>query len=64
MIPPCPFCGKNELDVDINRYSHDAHVYCECCGARGPDVKIEGKSERSEGNAIQKAWEAWGSRGR
>lgn len=43
-LKPCPFCGSENVTLDIDAKTFDAlfcSVLCEHCGARGPCVACE-----------------------
>lgn len=65
-VMPCPFCGAHDVAVTEGETFRWRLVICNCCGARGPDVRIQtagsGTKEDWERNAYAGAMAEWNKR--
>lgn len=49
---PCPFCGASDVAVVEGDTFRWRLVLCNCCGAQGPDVRIQ-----TAGSGTNAEWE-------
>jgi len=65
-VLPCPFCGSNDVTVVEGDTFRWRLVNCHCCGAAGPDVRIQtagsGTPEEWEKRAVEAAIVEWNKR--
>jgi predicted RNA-binding Zn-ribbon protein involved in translation (DUF1610 family) len=60
---PCPFCGAESTATAMHCGDKFGAVYCESCGARGPDVRT-GYNARANAPWRTNAVRAWNHRAR
>ena len=53
---PCPFCGEDNVKVREGSTFRWRLVECQCCGALGPEIRIQ-----TTGSGTLEEWEAVGS---
>ena len=65
-VMPCPFCGSHDVAVKEGETYRWRLVVCNCCGAAGPDVRIQtagsGTNEEWERRAAVGAVAEWNKR--
>jgi len=51
-VMPCPFCGSHDVAVKEGETYRWRLMVCNCCGAAGPDVRIQ-----TAGSGTHEEWE-------
>lgn len=51
-LAPCPFCGSQSVRVVMGESFRWRVAVCDCCNARGPDVRVQ-----TAGKGTQEDWE-------
>ncbi len=60
-IKPCPFCGMDDTEVQrLHGYSNWGAMYCNYCGAIGPDIRILPREDEQQWHA--RVIEVWNDR--
>jgi hypothetical protein len=63
---PCPFCGSHDVAVVNGETFRRRLMICSCCGAQGPDVRVQtcgsGTNEEWERRARAGATSEWNKR--
>lgn len=61
---PCPFCGETSTALIEGSTFRWAHLECQRCEARGPEIRVQTTLDRTEQEtkALEDAVEAWNER--